>query len=236
MIVFQSSLQIRKKPLPEPAFQTPISEPPAQDKTAVHKEPVVKLTPEQLFKKMNAGNLQSLPPASQYGGRQAAYVDQSASAFVRPDGPIRALFTSGAGPCVILMCVAKNENQEVVLAGMAHVDRGWLGGRTPEFFEDMKKRAGAGVHFEISLISGAAEQALFVFGQAQKFISDNPGSSFGFINCDLSGHRLDAALLSCEEGAAGIFYGPLSGQVELKDAKELNQAPKGAKSKSRAKP
>jgi hypothetical protein len=75
-----------------------------------------------------------------------------------------------------------------------------------DFFSKTKKTASHAATYEISIISGAPDQAMTVFSASTAFINNNPGSSFGFINCDVKQTRNEGAILSLSNGKAAIYY------------------------------
>jgi len=162
-----------------------------------------------VFKALNnTEQVHELAPSSEYRGGNVEPVLQGEGVFIRWSDDTKAIYTSNAERCAILICVAKDGDGKAVLGGMAHIDGVASHADIEQFFKEMKERAGDRVTFEVSVISGAENTALRIFSHASRFIIENAGSSFDIISCDLTGSRDDAALLALQDGKAAIYYGP----------------------------
>jgi hypothetical protein len=134
-------------------------------------------------------SLSLLPHSSTYNGtsQNTSTVLQGQAQFIRPDGSTNGIYTFGAGPCSVLVAVAKDQNGVVTQVGMAHIDAVTPKDSINSFLNQTKEK---GQNLEVYLISGEDNTALLI-NESVKETSAN----LVFSNIDRDGARPDAVVV-----------------------------------------
>jgi len=145
---------------------------------------------------LREGNLSQLNPIGTYNGSvdDTESVLQGEGKIISPDSDANGLFSFGAGPCVYLVAVAKDDGGNVTNVGLAHVDAAAPESNISSF---LSRTRGDAENLEISLISGDDESAWSIYNAAQ---DNDAGIVFSHIDSSASeGIAVD------KEG--NIYYG-----------------------------
>lgn len=165
------------------------------------------------LQRLQRDELGTLPPIYNFRGNVESTVTvlQGQGHFINPEGSLDGLYTFGAGPCSIVITVAKSASEgKVVNVGMAHVDA-----NTPE--ESLvnyltQSKIDDDNSLEIYVISGEDHTALTINSAIEA-----TGLEITFANIDQSGDRSDAAAVDVN---GNVFYGENMSLVNI-DQSEL---------------
>jgi hypothetical protein len=161
---------------------------------------------------LRSGSLSEFPRTSKYTGNRdnTQTVLQGEAHFISPNGKTEGLYTFGAGPCAVVVVVARGIDNQVSKLGMAHLD-----GATPiTSIQDFLRQAGNGDEkLEVYLISGERETALRI----DKAISQKEGAKLVFARID-DGSISDAVLV---DKTGRVYYGE---RMDLANVDEMQLA------------
>jgi hypothetical protein len=151
------------------------------------------------LKKLKQNNIDELDSINNYSSqadRTVVVLQRQAHILAADCTNKEGLYTFGAGPCAIVIGVAKNNSGQVTRVGMAHVDAVVGEASLRNYFSQMR---GNEETLEISILGGEPVTAKRVLHAA-----DQDGMSIIFSDANLDGSRTDNAAVDIQ---GKIFYG-----------------------------